>query len=101
MDELKRCLFCGDNRAYIIEKSTTTTIACPQCHAMIEDVLEEDAVKKWNTRKPVENVLNQLEELKNTEIKVIGGRCNGKSFTAGYSEGIREAINIIKAELGG
>lgn len=113
MSKLKRCPFCGgEARLEQVPGATwdkfVVTCKSMKCCAFYIGYCDEGiydtktkAIEAWNTRKPVENVMKRLEEAKNTEIKVIGGRCNGKSFTVGYSEGIREAINIIKAELGG
>lgn len=120
MSELKKCLCCGSSWIYetleIDELGTEIPIIfCNACKVVFKaendspylndketwEYLKEKNRNAWNNRKLIEAVVERLEGLNTTEIKVIGGRCNDKSFTVGYSEGIREAINIIKAELGG
>ena len=58
----------------------------------------EDAINAWNTRKPAEEVVARLEEIK-PDFMVYGGRCNGKTLELGYAKGIEKAIKIIKQEM--
>lgn len=56
-------------------------------------------IDKWNTRKPVQDVLKRLEEVGGLKVKVIGGRCNGKTLQLGYQKGIQNAVEIVKEGL--
>ena len=68
MSELKRCPFCGGEAK--IDKTITNTVSveCKVCHASSRIILctegdiEEKAIEEWNTRKPMENIVERLEE---------------------------------------
>ena len=110
MEELKRCPFCG-GEAWLREftglnKSINYYVECGyiECAVSPETAIfetPEEAVAAWNNRKPVEDVLEQLEAVKDNDVKVYGKRYAADSFAAGYAEGTKDAINIIKTELGG
>lgn len=61
---------------------------------------EEDAIKTWNTRKPMEKVVEQLEDLKCKYRKImtsIPTGCTDKCSDYGCSEcAIENAIEIVK-----
>ena len=77
MNELKRCPFCGGEAKLSKgtkcwghgDYATSITISCKDCCAEVEvaDYLEEDlkekAIKLWNTRTPVDKVIERLEEV--------------------------------------
>ena len=68
MSELKRCPFCGGEAK--IDKTITNTVSveCTVCHASSRIILctegdiEQKAIKAWNTRKPMQNIVERLEE---------------------------------------
>ena len=111
MSELKMCPFCG-GKAILKEKiecyghgdyAKEYFVECKSCGVCSKKVCErerfanEKAIEAWNTRKPVENVLEQLEE----EVKKCREYRDGKLV---YEEtakinGIKEAIEIIKEGL--
>lgn len=73
-EELKPCPFCGSKATvqvipphthkltkWIPDCNGEVIIEC-KCGCSIMRDTEEDAIKTWNTRKSVENVVEQLEE---------------------------------------
>lgn len=111
MNELKKCPFCG-GEAWIFKTHEGTYAVmhessdCPITSESYQgnwvyDSLEE-AIKAWNTRKPVDKVIERLEESK----KNICGRYNHEtpllekpSYKMAFNNGIERAIEILKEEL--
>ena len=104
--KLKPCPFCGAE-AYTYtctslnhgKKVKNWLIHCKECHlnypnfSIVDCCLtEEEAIKHWNTRKPIERVLGRLEERKKNSLK----SCETMSDSIIY----RDAIEIIKEEVG-
>ena len=97
MSEIKllKCPFCGGEAK--IDKTITNTVSveCTVCHASSRIILctegdiEQKAIKAWNTRKPMENIVERLEELAHDNPMV----------TDNYILR-REAIEIVKEEGG-
>ena len=46
-------------------------------------------------QKAFERIVERLKEVGQFEVKMIGGRCNGKTLTLGYKKGIANAISIV------
>lgn len=70
MRELKRCPFCGgdnvgvwhDRKIGLTILQETYEVRCYDCHFGLAQVkTEEEAIEDWNTRKPIEKVLERLE----------------------------------------
>lgn len=62
MSELKRCPCC--NKEVEIAKDELFglyAIECKNCRILMYDRCKEDLIKKWNTRKPTERILERLE----------------------------------------
>ena len=65
---LRKCPFCGGEAK--IDKTITNTVSveCTVCHASSRIILctegdiEQKAIKAWNTRKPMQNIVERLEE---------------------------------------
>ena len=109
MSEIKllRCPFCGGEAELIKRKSNfpyihgVWCIGC-KCRTSFEKS-EEIAIEKWNNRKPVEDVLERLEE----EYKAAADdmkRClreNPLQFDSakGCAQGLYNAIKIIKERM--
>ena len=98
--KLKPCPFCGSG-AEVVKHSfwdekkkcfayKTYSIKCNNCFAETYSFYdtEEFAIKVWNTRKPMDNIVEQLEEESQYCVPL-----GGKSFT-----GIKldKAIDIVK-----
>ena len=125
MTELKKCPFCGgevcielghnendENPMLLWRIRSTNEYGGCVCRDIFiesyqfeeyEESQKEDAkerlIEMWNTRKPVEDVLERLEEVGGLKIRVIGGRCNGKTLQLGYQKGIKNAFEIVKEGL--
>ena len=115
MSELKKCPFCG-GEAYLETipnlASNEYVVCCENKECLgfyigYGDVglygTKDGAIKAWNTRKPVERILERLEEELRLadEEKERYARENQLQFDSakGYSTGIYNAIEIIKEEL--
>ena len=71
------CPFCGEH-AEFVQKAITKDIRlgfirCTECGMKLnqENCTEDFAIDLWNTRKPVEKVVEQLEELQQYYIYSI------------------------------
>ena len=64
MSELKRCPFCGGEAEIV--GSAYKRILCKGCE--IEIFITEETVKKWNMRKPMQNIVERLEEVSFPDI---------------------------------
>ena len=107
-ETLKTCPFCGGEAIKSAFSwgniSDEFTIECTVCDARTTVLKSEEAIKAWNTRKPLERVIERLE----TEGKLADeerDRCareNPLQFdrAVGYSNGIFNAIEFIKGEMG-
>ena len=67
MSKLKPCPFCGGEAAiYNYEKMLTgqyKMVECKTCHCTSEKFKKvEDAIAAWNTRKPIQTILERLED---------------------------------------
>ena len=98
MSELKCCPFCGgEARLYSFHSQTIKTykeywVKCKNdCCQTKNFRSEEKAVEQWNTRTPMANIVEKLEEEKTMAYDKWDG---GSSYKA-YSQ----AINIVKQEI--
>lgn len=100
--KLLPCPFCGyHGTLHSIDMCNTVYAVCMKCGSRTLDFKHvEEAIEKWNTRKPMQEIVERLEEVGKLEIKTHSGRCNGKTLTHGYIHGIQNAINLVK-EVGG
>lgn len=106
MSELKRCPFCGEEAKIDKTIANTVSVECTVCHASSRMILctegdiEQKAIEAWNTRKPMENIVERLEHFNEETFYRANGRANGKTLAYGYSQGIYKAIEIVKEEGG-
>lgn len=83
---LRKCPFCGGEARWATEHKHW--IECGVCGVeSIYSEHSEDCIKAWNTRKPVERILERLEEEKS-------------DWNDDYNVPINKAIEIIKEEVG-
>lgn len=100
MSELKCCPFCGGEAevGYANQRDKLFVVGCntPMCYGNINHftmvfVSKESAINTWNTRKPMDNIVEKLEELKEkgyAELTMLE-----------VNELVDEAINIVKQEI--
>ena len=92
MSELKRCPFCG-GKAEIVG-SAYKRIICKGCE--IEIFITDETVDKWNTRKPMENIVERLGN-KHNESTINYHNLKDASCL-GERHAYRNAIEIVKEE---
>ena len=104
MSEIKLlpCPFCGgEARVRDCTREEQTTIVNGQMHKMcgckdycveMFGYTEEEAIKKWNTRKPMERIIERLKENSNFLLHEMG---DSKMYAGNES-----AIEIVKEECG-
>ena len=102
---IKKRPFCG-GEAVTIESYNyrankfLPAVMCLECKSRTITFLNtEDAIKAWNTRTPVENVLEWLEKLKEYESSgdcPKDGICKSGTCNTCYTD---TALQIIKDEL--
>ena len=110
MEQLKKCPFCG-GEADVFKasdlgdfswNSDRFTVKCRSCFCgtgLYSD--SERTIEMWNTRKPMERIVERLEKVKNREANgecPIDGMCDKKPYecTSCYSN---TAIEIVKEEM--
>ena len=113
MSELKCCPFCGGEAEVGLtnQHDKLFVVGCntPMCYGNINHftmvfVSEETAIETWNTRTPMANIVEKLEErekyLKNAMKE---SHENGHRFSEEKAlnerVAIRYAINIVKQEI--
>ncbi len=100
LPKLLSCPFCGgEAHVYRSESKilgeTFYAIDCDsnECivHTMVADYsTEKEAIEHWNTRKPMERIVERLEEVVAKRIAWIG-------MPDSYCDAIDKAIDIVKA----
>lgn len=99
-----KCVSCG---SFIDRNKEEIYIRCNSCGLKIQLAKEygwEELLKRWNTRKPLQNIVERLEE----ELRLAEeerDRCPIKALpyydsVKGYANGVHNAIEIVK-EKGG
>lgn len=65
--ELKPCPFCGGEafEYYSGSQFEFCEVVCKECGCRSKRKTEAEAIKAWNTRKPIDKVVEQLEALPN------------------------------------
>ena len=73
--DLKRCPFCGGEAKIDKTTSNAVEVACSECSASTPLFWafiggEEKAIEAWNTRKPMERIMERLEWLRKRNIEL-------------------------------
>lgn len=91
--KLKPCPFCG-GEAETIENNHYTdvwSVMCKNCFAESDRYhTEESAIEAWNTRKPMERIVEQLEEQQNKN--------RYENHHDDWNVGLDQAIEIVRKE---
>ena len=114
MSELKRCPFCGGEAEITINKTRqgqTSVVRCTKCtcrktllkYPFYEGDIYVDAVKDWNTRKPMERIVERLEEYRDDfmndvyeELREDADNCRANRIIDRFDE----VTEILKEEGG-
>ena len=96
MSELKRCPFCGGEaelkRGLTNLDNFVECVACG-CRTKLHNT-KKSAIKAWNTRKPIERIVERLEEQKAFE-----GDWDDEMSCGAYNA-YNYAITVVKKEGG-
>ena len=107
MSELKllNCPFCGGKLEYSFLLGVSE---CKGCGVMIgfpKLTRHEDKIIATNTRKPMDNIVEKLEESQERydDVAFMEMSTNGHTldfeYAHGKKDGVQEAINIVKQEI--
>lgn len=100
--KLKPCPFCGGEAhkrlAFPVDadgmEMNMYIVGCEHCDIQFSFLWDEEcAAELWNTRKPIDDILAELEKEKTHETF-----CDKE---VGFNKGIRKAIDIIKKAVFG
>ena len=101
--KLLPCPFCGSNRVDFWidgEEGNIYQIVCLGCfNGTDECATREVAIKKWNTRKPMENIVAQLEAEIESSDKYIR-EYDDSVVQKAFNKGMRDSLRIVKEEGG-
>ena len=113
MSELKRCPFCGgDNVGVWHNRPVSPLIAdsyevrCYNCNfGLRPERLKEKAIEAWNTRKPMQNIMERLEEKSDFHVKLANYEMNVGTIVEMEKHKMAidvysKAIEIVKEEGG-
>ena len=110
MEELKKCPFCR-SEAIIYENHKYNDAYMVGCKGFckVEPMTDwcetkEEAIVQWNTRKPMERIVEKLEEVLERHWGYYDkakseGDIRQMDYCDGYIEGLKTAIEIVKEEL--
>lgn len=99
MRELKKCPFCGGEARLMkfpkCERKYVVICENEQCMASVGNYSysKEKAIEAWNTRKPIDRIVERLEE----EYKTYNSNSYEDDFIA---QGVMIAIEIVSEEGG-
>lgn len=115
MEQLKRCPFCGGEAKLQRRRRTSCGyyVICKNCGVRTPffqyqfdswEKLQEEAITAWNTRKPTERILGQLEERHKNHSATINEFISNNDLESASKESLMKteceiAIEIVKGEL--
>lgn len=94
--QLLNCPFCGGEATmthYNNKFAKWYQVVCMNCHLSQTSTYlsEEVAITAWNTRKPMERIVERLEK---------DGGCDAQDeWSKGWDEAMTRAIQIVKEEM--
>ena len=111
MSELLNCPFCGGEA--VIQKLSDSTLSfavCVECRMRTPTLQDgKTAMRVWNTRTPMDNIVEKLEELKNEDVCMETSCTECKEKYKNNSKKdcyepiqklvLDKAINIVKQEI--
>ena len=103
MDKLKRCPLCGGEARFfqmgITKNIRLGYVKCTECGLRLEqeNCTEDFATAQWNTRKPMDRIVERLEKLRTCDDF---GTCNHCQYRWCSMELLSadDAIKIVKEE---
>lgn len=106
MEQLKKCPFCG-GEAEINLLLSNYCVTCTECMGSIfpaKGMTKAEAITAWNTRKPIEMIVENLEEAMERQWDYYyqaksKGNIRQMDYSDGCAEGLTTAIEIVKEEL--
>lgn len=95
-NRLLSCPFCG-GKPFVYTTGNVSCgfyveIICENCGCRTDRAYEEVATEAWNTRKPMERILEQLEESMNDAKNLW----DNDEYYIGLANGYEGAIEIVK-----
>lgn len=97
-DKLLPCPFCGGEAKW--SNALHNYIECKECgFETIWYDTEAEAITIWNTRKPMERIVERLEAEKGESVMYCHARMSGRTLRFGRNIGIDKAIEIVKEEM--
>ena len=106
MEQLKKCPFCG-GEVVTVEGAKCNYVICNICgsESALYDTREE-AITAWNTRKPMERIVERLEELRMAEYDDSDEEPVYNDFDDIFDDGVSsgkfkaylKAIKIVREE---
>ena len=111
MAELKSCPFCGGEAEILkyprCERKYVVVCKNNLCNASIGQysTSKENAVRAWNTRKPMEAVVAELEKLKESVFGCDDTKCSKCKYKSqcfnvdkGHKVALDKAISIVRGK---
>ena len=107
MSDLKCCPFCGGEADVSLtnQHDKLFIVGCntPMCYGNINHftmsfVSKESAINTWNTRAPMANIVEKLEEAEKKGYELIGKPHMDSHVLFGWGCAMKTAIEIIREE---
>lgn len=97
--KLLPCPFCGEKAEIINHRSGEYAVECTNCYGKTHrSVTEKLAIERWNTRKPIDRIVEQLQE-KAREAQEAGDRqisIDYREMDYSTAQAFSEAVEILK-----